>query len=58
VNELREMRAVEQRMAIEARARTAFLQGAEEQSRTTLGRPLTQDELERVLARYPRNPDR
>jgi hypothetical protein len=58
VIELRELRAVEQRMAIEAKARTAFLQGAEEHSHTTLGRPLTQDELERVLARYPRNRDR
>lgn len=49
---LRELRAVEQRLALEERQRAAFLRGAEEHSQATLGRPLTQDELERVLARY------
>jgi hypothetical protein len=49
---LRELRDVERRMAIEERARAAFLQGAEEQSRATLGRPLTQAELKRVLQRF------
>jgi hypothetical protein len=49
---LDELRAGERRMAIEERARAAFLHGAEEHSRATLGRPLTPDELERVLRRY------
>jgi hypothetical protein len=39
-------------MALEDKARAAYLHGAEEHSRVTLGRPLTQDELERVLERY------
>jgi hypothetical protein len=39
-------------MAIEERARAAYVQGAEEYQRATLGRPLTQGELERVLARF------
>jgi|SRR5215211_1636537 len=50
---LRELRAVELRAAREKRSRAAYLQGAEEDSRATLGRPLTPDELERVLRRYP-----
>jgi hypothetical protein len=33
--------------------RAAFVQGAEEDSRRRLGRGLTQDELERVLGRFP-----
>lgn len=37
-------------------ARAAFLQGAEEHSLATFGRPLTRDELERVLKRYPGDP--
>ena len=49
---LRELRDVERRMALEAKARAAYLHGAAEQSRSTLGRPLTQDELEQVLARF------
>jgi hypothetical protein len=51
-NQLRELRAVERRMASEEKARAAYLHGAEEHSRATLGRPLTQVELERILERY------
>jgi hypothetical protein len=51
-NQLRELRGIERRMAIEEKARAAYLHGAEEHSRTTLGRPLTQEELERVLNGY------
>jgi hypothetical protein len=40
-------------MAREELTRVAYLEGAEEHSRATLGRPLTPDELERVLRRYP-----
>ena len=47
-----ELKAIERRMAIEEQARAAYLHGAEERSRTTLGRPLTPDELERVISRY------
>jgi hypothetical protein len=42
----------EARIRLEEKARAAYLQGAEERSRVTLGRPLTQDELERTLAQY------
>ena len=49
---LDELRAAER--AIEERARAAYLHGAEEHSRATLGRPLTPDELERVLRWYAR----
>ena len=35
------------------RERSAFLEGAEAQSQAVKGRPLTADELERVLRRYP-----
>lgn len=38
---------------VERRGRAAFLEGAEERSRTVEGRPLTGDELERVTERYP-----
>ena len=38
---------------IDRRGRAAFLDGAEERSRTVEGRPLTADELERVTKRYP-----
>jgi hypothetical protein len=51
-NRLREVRDAERRMALEEKSRSAYLQDAEEHSRATLGRPLMQDELERVLARY------
>src|SRR5215210_656540 len=46
---LRELGAVELRMAREKRSRAAYLQGAEEDSRATLGRAVTLGELERVL---------
>jgi hypothetical protein len=39
-------------MALEERGRAAYVQGAEEHSWATLGRTLTQEELDRVLARY------
>ena len=48
----RELRDVERRMVLEAKARAAYVHGAEEHSRATLGRPRTQDELERVLSRF------
>jgi hypothetical protein len=35
------------------RLRVAFIAGAEERSRETMGRGLTDEELERVLRRYP-----
>ena len=35
------------------RLRVAFIAGAEERSRRELGRGLTEQELERVLRRYP-----
>jgi hypothetical protein len=38
---------------IAQRARAAFLEGAEEESRRRTGRPLTPDEQARVLQRYP-----
>ena len=52
VMKLRELRAIEQRMAIEAKARAAYIGGAEDHSRATLGRSLTQDELKRIIARF------
>ena len=51
---LDELRTVERRMALEERARVAYLHGAEDHSRRTLGRPLTLDELDRILARFDR----
>ncbi len=38
---------------IDRRGRAAFLEGAEQRSRTVEGRPLKTDELERVSKRYP-----
>ena len=38
---------------IDRRGRAAYLDGAEERSRTVEGRPLTAFELERVTKRYP-----
>jgi hypothetical protein len=35
--------------------RRAFLEGAEEQSQRELGRGLTEEELRRILRRYPRD---
>jgi hypothetical protein len=43
----------ERRARLNQRLRHAFIQGAEEDSRRWLGRGLTVEELERVLARYP-----
>jgi hypothetical protein len=39
-------------MALEDTAPAAYLQGAEEHLRSTLGRPLTQVELDGVLRRF------
>jgi hypothetical protein len=50
---LRELRAVELRMTREEKMRAAYVQGAEEHSRATLARPLTPDELRRIIERYP-----
>jgi hypothetical protein len=41
------------RQALNRRLRIAFIAGAEESSRTRLGRGLTDEELRRVLRRYP-----
>jgi hypothetical protein len=41
------------RERLRQRFRTEFIAGAEEDSRRRLGRPLTHDELVRVLRRYP-----
>ncbi len=43
----------QERRELNRRLRMAFIAGAEERSRHELGRPLTADELRRVLARYP-----
>jgi hypothetical protein len=42
-----------QRSALNRRRRIAFIAGAEEQSQREAGRGLTEQELERVLRRYP-----
>jgi hypothetical protein len=49
---LRELRAVEPRMAVRETSRAAYLRGAEEHSPTTLGRPLTEAELDGVIAKF------
>jgi hypothetical protein len=41
------------RVPLNERLRTAFIIGAEEDSRRRLRRGLTREELERVLRRYP-----
>ena len=41
------------RKELNRRLRAAFIAGAEERSRETVGRGLTGEELERVLRRYP-----
>jgi hypothetical protein len=41
------------RSALNRRLRVAFIAGAEERSRRELGRGLSEEELERVLRRYP-----
>ena len=50
---LDERRRVDKLEAIDRRGRVAFLEGADVQSQTAEGRPLTADELERVTRRYP-----
>jgi hypothetical protein len=37
----------------ERRLRLAYIEGAKEQARDALGRGLTEDELERVIRRFP-----
>ena len=41
------------RRDLNQRLRLAFIAGAEERSRRTVGRGLTDDELRRVMSRYP-----
>ena len=41
---------------INEKARRAFLEGAAEEWQRANGRPPTDDELRRILARYPGNP--
>jgi hypothetical protein len=41
------------RRVLNQRLRLAFIAGAEELSRRTVGRGLTDDELRRVMSRYP-----
>ena len=43
----------ERRLERQRRLRFAFLEGAERQSREAVGRGLTQDELRRVIGRFP-----
>jgi hypothetical protein len=43
----------EDRKQLNMRLRAAFIAGAEEESRRTLGRGLTREELDRVMRRYP-----
>jgi hypothetical protein len=50
---LRELRDVERRMVLEREARAAYIGGAEDYALRTLGRPLTADELARIIAQYP-----
>jgi hypothetical protein len=41
------------RQALNRRLRIAFIAGAEEDSRSRLGRGLSEEDLRRVLRRYP-----
>jgi hypothetical protein len=41
------------RRALNEKLRRAFVEGAEERSQRELGRPLTTEELRRILPRYP-----
>ncbi len=41
------------RRKLNEKLRRAFIEGAEEQSQREFGRPLTDEELRRILARYP-----
>jgi hypothetical protein len=45
--------AASRRSALNRRLRIAFIAGAEEDSRSRLGRGLSEEELQRVLRRYP-----
>jgi hypothetical protein len=44
------------RRKLNEKLRRAFIEGAEEQSQRDLGRPLTAEELRRILAQYPGDP--
>jgi hypothetical protein len=46
-------RLKDRRRALNVKLRAAFVAGAEEHSRETVGRSLTSEELTRVLRRYP-----
>lgn len=46
-------RAEEQRHELNRRLRATFLEGAEERSREAHGRGLTDEELRRIMRRYP-----
>jgi hypothetical protein len=46
----------QERRELNRRRRMAFIARAEERSQRALGRPLTADELRRVLERYPGDP--
>jgi hypothetical protein len=43
----------ERRNKLNRKLRTAFLKGAEEHSRRSLGRGLTAEKIDRVIRRYP-----
>jgi len=45
----------ERRADFNCRLRAAFIEGAEQDSLQRLGRGMTAQELERLLARYPRD---
>ncbi|MDO8484480.1 MAG: hypothetical protein Q7S35_05995 [Candidatus Limnocylindrales bacterium] len=46
-------RAEEQRHDLNQRLRATFIEGAEERSREQLSRGLTDEELRRIMRRYP-----
>ena len=45
--------AIARRKELNRRVRLGFVEGAEERSRRELGRGLTDEELRRILRRYP-----
>ena len=53
---LRELNRPGRMADIEQRARQAFLSGAEERSRRVLDRGMADDEVRRVIRRYPGDP--
>lgn len=53
LGEIEQRGMYERRRQLNERRLAAFIARAEEESRRTLGRGLTRDELERVLRRYP-----